>query len=508
MHRKNIRRCLSFLYIIALLFGAFALPSCAEEEFFDTASFAGKRIAVETGSTCAACVDMFIEQPDVRFYSSVPDMITAICSGKVDACIADEPIALYLSAEVEGLRVEPLDSSADYIAFACGKDAAGKALAAQLNAFILGLEESGALERLQNKWFRGTEEERTLEDYSKYPATNGTLTIATSAAYAPFEYVKDNRIVGYDIELVTLFCKEYGYAPAISNVDFSGIVTGISTGKYDIGAAGLTVTAERKESVTFTEPVYVSRYALVFMEDTVASAGGGIVESFKKTFLTEERWKTFANGALVTLEITVISILAGTALGFLWYLLCRKGNRGINAVSLGFRRLIHGMPTVVILMILYYIIFGSASISETLTAIIGFSILFACYMIGAMETGVRSVDPGQLQAAKALGYTDTRAFFKIIFPQAAGFVWPSYIEEISSHIKATSIVGYIAVVDITKAGDIIRGRTYDAFFPLISVAVIYFLMAAVLKLLLRTVRKATDPYRRTKAGILRGITEK
>ena len=503
---KSARR---FLYgILVLLFIVMNFPAFAEDAFYDTSVFAGKKIAVQTGSTSVDCVEDFIDNPDLRYYSATTDMITAVANGKVDACIADEPIALYLSAEIDGIRVEPLDSSADYIAFACGKSTEGEQLAAQLNEFIRGLEESGKLSELQNKWFNGSEKERTLEDYSGYPDINGTLKIATEASYAPFEYVKENRIIGFDIELVTSFCKEYGYRPVITNVDFSGIVAGVSVGKYDIGASGLTITEERKNSITFTDPVYVSRYAIVFRDEDAAEANSSIGESFRKTFLTESRWKIFAEGALVTIEITVISILAGTVLGFLWYLLCRKNIRAVNTVSVLFRKLVHGMPTVVLLMILYYIIFGPTDVSETLTAVIGFSIIFACFMISALETGVRAVDPGQLLAARALGYTDTRAFFKIILPQAAGFIWPSYIEEISSHIKATSIVGYIAVVDITKAGDIIRGRTYDAFFPLISVAIIYFIMAAVLKILLGLVRTSTDPYLRSQAHILRGVTEK
>ena len=115
------------------------------------------------------------------------------------------------------------------------------------------------------------------------------------------------------------------------------------------------------------------------------------------------------------------------------------------------------------------------------------------------------VDNGQREAAYALGYSRNRTFFRIILPQAMKMFVPSYSGEIVNLIKATSVVGYIAVNDLTKMGDIIRGNTYEAFFPLIAVAVIYFAITWIIASLLGILRKKTEPKRRKNKNILKGV---
>ena len=132
-------------------------------------------------------------------------------------------------------------------------------------------------------------------------------------------------------------------------------------------------------------------------------------------------------------------------------------------------------------------------ISGTLVAIIGFTLLFGAAVYSMLKTGVATVDYGQTEAAYSLGYTDNAAFYRIVLPQALPVIMPGYMVEISSLLKATAVVGYIAVQDLTKMGDIVRSRTYEAFFPLIAVAVIYFILAAILKAGAKRLRKRVDP---------------
>ena len=119
--------------------------------------------------------------------------------------------------------------------------------------------------------------------------------------------------------------------------------------------------------------------------------------------------------------------------------------------------------------------------------------------------GVGAVEPGQYEAACALGYTNRRTFFKIILPQALPHIMPSYKGEIIGLIKATSIVGYIAVQDLTKMGDIVRSRTYEAFFPLIAITVIYFLLEGLLGFLVSRLSFNINPKRRKPEKILKGV---
>ena len=148
---------------------------------------------------------------------------------------------------------------------------------------------------------------------------------------------------------------------------------------------------------------------------------------------------------------------------------------------------------VVLLMILYYIVFGRSGLPAVWVAVIGFTLNFGAYVSEIMRSGIGSIDGGQREAALALGYTENKAFFKFIFPQAAVRQLPVYRGEVISLLKSTSVVGYIAIQDLTKMSDIIRSRTYEAFFPLIITAVIYFILAWLLSLLLKLLLRQIDP---------------
>ena len=153
---------------------------------------------------------------------------------------------------------------------------------------------------------------------------------------------------------------------------------------------------------------------------------------------------------------------------------------------------------VVLLMIMFYIVFARTSISGVWVAVIGFGMNFGAYVSEMIRTGILAVDKGQMEAALALGYTKSRAFMKIVLPQAARHFLPVFQGEFISLVKMTSVVGYIAIQDLTKAGDIIRSRTYEAFFPLIAIAIVYFVIAWLLTRVLVALQNRFDPKRRRK----------
>jgi polar amino acid transport system substrate-binding protein len=192
-------------------------------------------------------------------------------------------------------------------------------------------------------------------------------------------------------------------------------------------------------------------------------------------------------------------------LGFLLFMLCRNGNPVANLGTRFIMWLVQGMPMVVLLMILYYVVFGSLAISGVAVAVIGFTLTFGASVFGLLKMGVGAVDNGQYEAAYALGYSNRRTFFRIILPQALPHVLPAYKGEIVGLIKATAIVGYIAVQDLTKMGDIVRSRTYEAFFPLIAVTVIYFVLEGLIGFLVSRISVSFDPKRRKSADILKGV---
>ncbi len=398
----------------------------------------------------------------------------------------------------------------------------GKKLCDEYSAFLKTLWDNGTIDALNKKWLGSDESKKTLDDYSNLPAVNGSLKFAVDPSLVPFAYVRDNRLIGYDVEIAVMFCKAKGYSLEIQAMSLSALITSVKTGKSDFSCS-MNITEERSENTIFsTTPTIKSGNVLVVMKSSnsasvpVSDSGSvqsknilsfwdDLVLSFQKTFIRENRWLLFAEGIANSMTITVMSIFFGIILGFSVFMACRNGGIIANLAAKFSVWLIKGTPTVVLLMILYYVIFGHVSISGIAVSIMAFTLTFATSVYRMLTFGTGAVDKGQTEAAYALGFTDMQTFFTIVLPQAALHFMPSFKEEVTMLIKSTSIVGYIAVQDLTKMGDIVRSRTYEAFFPLIAVAVIYFIMAGMLNFLSGIIHRRITPSRRKPEDILRGI---
>lgn len=499
------------LFIITVpcfsVFGETAEKIDEDKVIEDISEFDGKKIGVMSGSIYVDKVYDYIKNPDVYYYKSLSDAVIAAQSGKIDAVMGGMAILGYYTSKVDGTICKIVDRAGDNFGIISGKNEKGRKLIGEFNEFLAFLEQKGELDSLREKWFGDNDDVRKMDDFSSLPDKNGTLVIGTDPLFPPLEYLDNNRVIGYEIELVSLFCKERGYKPDIRKADFDGIIAGVSAGKFDIGASSYSITEERKKSVYFTDTTYVNHVGLVYRDDS-AAAGGNIFEKaaagFKKTFVEEDRWRAFTSGITVTLEITVLSILFGTLLGFIVHIICRKGRKISNRISAFARWVVQGMPEVVMLMIAYYIIFGKSSLSGVAVAVIVFSVIFACSMHNLLEAGEKGLDPGQKRAAVAMGYSELQLFVKIILPQVArGFI-PAYLNSMTSLLKGTAVVGYIAVMDITKVGDIIRGTTYEAFFPLIAIALLYFITDALLRFAVKIATARLNFEKRGKETILKG----
>ena len=476
----------------------------------------GKRIGVQTGSSFDAPVMASLPDAQISYFNTYPDMVAALKTQKIDGFPGDEPVLRMMAAEDGKLTIldERMDSFS--FGFVLQKSGEGEKLQGEINDWLSGLRESGELERLIAKWITGPEEEKTLPDYAAFPAPNGTLTMATEAAYAPMCYYRGNEMVGIEIDLAARFCEARGYGLTVAGMNFDGVLPAVQSGKADFAAAGITITEERKESVYFSDPYYTGGTVMAVLKAgqpaeaalTAPEKEGfwdGIQTSFRKTFLRENRWRLFLEGIGNTMAITLLSILFGTVLGFMVFMLCRNGNVIANGVTRFCMWLVQGMPMVVLLMILYYIVFASVAVSGIAVAVIGFTLTFGAAVYGLLKMGVGTIDRGQYEAAYALGHSNRHTFYKIILPQAIPHVLPAYQGEIVGLIKATAIVGYIAVQDLTKMGDIVRSRTYEAFFPLIAVTVIYFVLEALLSFAVSRIQFRIDPKKRSRERILKGV---
>lgn len=208
----------------------------------------------------------------------------------------------------------------------------------------------------------------------------------------------------------------------------------------------------------------------------------GLVEQFTKTFITDNRWELFLQGLGTTLVITLFATLLGVIIGLLIAIVkvshAQTGKLKIlNAICSAYTAVIRGTPVVVQLMIMYYVILVAIPDDFILiTAILSFGINSGAYVSEIIRGGIQSIDRGQMEAGRSLGLTQAQTMKSIILPQAIKNILPALGNEFIALLKETSIVGYIPVVDLTRASDLVRSRTFEAFFPLISVAVIYFIL--------------------------------
>ena len=455
----------------------------------------GTRLGILTGSVFDALTQEAFPDAELAYYNNIPDMAYSVTTGQLDAFMVDEPVARYMELEYPAVtHIPELLSETDY-AIAFPKTEAGARLRDQMNEFMAALESDGTLAEIDEIWF-GSDESKKVIDLSGLTGESGVLQLATNTENPPFSYLYDGEIVGYEIDIVARFCAAHGYGLEIHNMDFAALIPGLGE-RYDLAASCIAVTEERAESVHFSDPGY-SGGTVMMVRGAEEEKGfwASLAESFEKTFIRENRWKLIVQGIGTTVLISLLATILGSILGFGLCLLKLSGNSLAKGFAQVYIRVLQGTPMVVLLMILFYLVFAGSGLDGVWVAVVGFSLNLAAYVCEMIRTGIQSVDRGQTEAALALGYTRTRAFLQIVMPQAARQFLPVFKGEFISLIKMTSVVGYIAVQDLTKMSDIIRSRTYEAFFPLISTAVIYFLIAWLLTSLLKPIERRVEPNRR------------
>ena len=229
---------------------------------------------------------------------------------------------------------------------------------------------------------------------------------------------------------------------------------------------------------------------------------------FYLNFIKDDRWKYITSGLGNTLKITVFALIFAVIIGVLVAIIRysydknhtnKAGNfiqsllQFLLAVANGichvYLTIILGVPVVVQLMIIYFIIFASPDVSKIFCAVVAFSLNSGAYVAEIVRGGLNSVDKGQFEAGRSLGFGYIATMWYIILPQAFKNILPALGNEAIMLLKDTSISGYVAIQDLTKGGDIIRSRTYDAFMPLIAVALIYLILVTILTLLLRRLER-------------------
>lgn len=412
--------------------------------------------------------------------NSEVDGVQAVRQGMADVFVTDE-IALTAEArERLNMKLAFRGNESFDVAFAVRKG--NEELLKELNAFIAASKADGSLDAIISHWIQGTPAP-AAPDYGEASAGK-TLRCVTALNMEPVCYLGEGgQWMGMDADVLKSFAAWSGRRFEMKFQDFGSAIIALSTGQCDLVSACLFITDERRKTVDFSDPYYRCRpgYFVLAGRD---SARLGLMERLKMNLVAEGRWKLIVDGLVETLKITLLAILLGTILGAGVCAMLRSRRKWARSAANLYGSFIQGIPTLVLLLIMFYVILADTGLSASLVAIITFALCFAWSAGSIFDTSISSVPRGQTEAGLSLGFTPFRTFTGIVFPQALKKGLPLYAGECVALLKSTSIVGYIAIQDLTRASDLIRSRTFDAMVPLLVVTVLYFVLAWLIRLLL------------------------
>ena len=493
MIKNKVVKSLIFIVVIILIFVAFFMfRSTTNVKYYNSLNeLNGEKIGIATGSTFDSIIKKKLKNVDLKYYDNAVDRISALRNGKIAAYVTDDAMANEAIKNNNDLTILNEPIGVENYAYAINPN--NPELKEKVDKVLLGLKKDGTLDYLQKKWMGNNESKKKLENI-KLSGKNGTINFGTLATSAPFSYLKDDKIVGYDIDLMLYICDKLDYSLNINVLDWNGLLTAVNVGKVDMAGCGIIVTKEREKSMLFSAPNYEGNVVAVVLKNTISDSNvvDDIKQNFVNTFVKEDRYKLFINGTLTTLEISILSIIFGTILGVIIGIMRVSNKKNMKFISKIFISFMQGMPITVLLLIMYYLIFVKTPLSAIAVSIITFSIYLSAYVAEMIRGGYEAINKNQIQAAYSIGFTKYQTVKYIIFPQIISYIIPIYKGQVISTIKSTSIVGYIAIMDLTKIGDLIRSRTFDAFFSLIAVALIYLLICIMFQKLLEYIEKKVN----------------
>ena len=451
---------------------------------------AGARIGVQIGTTgdiYASDYEGDDAETQIIRYNKGADAIQALKQKKIDCVIIDEqPAKAFVEKNTE-LKILNEEFAIEDYAMCVAKG--NQELTDKINQALAELKEEGTLADIINNYIGDDTKGKTpYESPADVKRDNGTLIMATNAAFPPYEYYENGVVTGIDADMAQAVADKLGMKLKISDMEFDSIIVAVQSGKADIGVAGMTVTEDRLKNIDFTDSYTTAKQVIVV--NTGKTAGkASFTTRFKTTFIDDARWKYIPKGLLNTLIITLLAGLMGIVLGFILATIRVSYDRSeernllirfLNTLARLYVTVFRGTPMMVQLLIMYYVIFASVSVSPLVAAVLAFGLNSGAYVGEAVRAGIISIPVGQFEAGRSLGLTFGRTMTHIILPQAIRNALPTMCNEFISLLKESSIVGYVGLVDVTKAADIIRSNTYEAMIPLVSVAIVYLVIVVIL----------------------------
>ena len=467
---------------------------------------AEKRIGVFTGTVHDVLVSKKYPKAKIFRFDGTTDMAAALAGDKIDVAMLDHITARLIMKKNPDLGL--LTDDVMSLPLGVGFNKNNPHLRDEFNHFLKEIKKDGTYNKIYQRWFVDNAEQAVMPKF-KMPDTGKKLMVGVNVNDLPYVSVMNGDYAGFDIEMILNFAIRNNYRVEFVSTLFPSLIPSLAAGKVDLITDGIAITDERSKKINFSDSLSVFRTAVIANKKNLSAFSGAneekqvkksflkvISESFYNNIILEKRYQLIIDGLKLTILISIFAAVVGSILGGLVCFMRMSRRKILSVTARIYISVLRGTPVLVLLMIIYYIVFASVNINPAIVAVFAFGLNFGAYVSEMFRTSIESIDPGQKEAGIAGGFTKIQTFIHIVMPQAARSVLPVYKGEFISLVKMTSIVGYIAVQDLTKASDIIRSRTFDAFFPLIMVAVIYLSIAWLLTWALDFVEASVDPKRR------------
>ena len=407
---------------------------------------AGTTIGVQIGTTGAIYAEDFVaENPgtEVIRYNKGADAVQALKQQKIDAVLIDEQPALAFVEKNNELTIADEEFAMEEYAIGIAKE--NTELLYQINDALEAIKVNGTMDEIVANYIGDEKGEHPYESPEGLTRGNGTLTMATNVAFPPYEYYEDKTAVGIDIDMMQAIADYLNMDLVVSDMEFDSVIMAVQSDKADVAAAGLTVTEDRLKNISFSESYTTAKQVIIYNNGEKAEKMS-LADKIYQTFIEKNRWQYIPKGLANTLLITVF----------------------------------RGTPMVVQLLIMYYVVFAQTAVNPLIAAVIAFGLNSGAYLSEAIRSGIMAIEIGQFEAGRSMGFNYHETVRYIIMPQAIKVSLPAIFNEYIALLKESSIVGYIGLMDLTKAGDIIRSNTYEALVPLVSVALVYLALVMIM----------------------------
>lgn len=476
-----------FILILSVLLIFSSCQSLDCKQISSVNDLKGSKIGVLVNTNHDACAESRYSDASVMQMSNLASLGYALSSGKCDAILTLKQNVAYLH-NIDS-QIVVIDSNIKIDTLAVAFRIGETALKGQFNDFLHKIKSDSTLYLMCENWF-GENAKCEMPDI-KIESDAEPLLVGMNGVLSCFTLMAETQLEGFEPDLMLRFGQYLNRPVKMTTIAFNALIPYLNSGKCDLLISTFAITPERSNIVSFSDSYFESEVVCATIDrkaEVKPSLFDRLAGSLRNNLIVEKRYQLLVQGFITTINISFFAILFGTLLGFAICFITLFGGKVGRVFGEIYFKAIIGIPMLVLLMIMFYIVFAETNLSPTKVASIAFAINFSAYVSNMFYITIKNTGKSQTEACYALGFNKIQTLFYVVAPQSFKQLLPIFKASVVSLIKNTSIVGYIAILDLTKAADIIRSRSFDEFFTLIFISLVYFLIAWIAGVLLNRIK--------------------